>query len=1117
MRCTHCQSDNPVSARFCGHCGAPLAVVCPQCDHPNAPGGRFCHECGHPLEAAVGPGPAAPYTAPVSYTPRHLAERVLTYRSALEGERKQVTVLFVDIVGSSYLAERLDPELMHQIMDRALRLMADSVHRYEGTVNQFLGDGLMALFGAPVALEDHAFRAVQAALAIRETVAGYSEQLRHEHGVEMRLRLGLNSGLVVVGKIGDDLRMDYTAVGDTTHLAARMQESAEPDAIVVTDATHRLVRGYVRSEPLGTVKVRGRSHPVEAFTITGRRQPRTRLEVSAELGLTDLIGRERELGVLQDCFMDARAGRGHIVGIAGEPGVGKSRLIYEFRRRLAAERLTWLEGHCVTYGQTTPYLPLLEICKANFHVEDGDNSLQIDEKLRQGLVRLDPDLETVLPLLRDLLGLPADDDAIRHVDPKTKRQKTFEAIRALVVAGSQRRPEIFVIEDLHWIDKTSEDCLAFLAESVAALPALLVVTHRPGYAVRWSDKTYYTELALDLLDRSEVDAMVARLLGTSHVPPELGRVVWEKAEGNPLFIEEIVRSFRESGLLRPHNGGFTWVSTTAVEIPPTVQDIIRARLDRLDDPIKHVLQTAAVIGREFPLTVLTRVSDPAAEVPRYVDTLKRLELVYELRLFPELEYIFKHALIQDVAYQTLLSPRRRDLHGAIGGAIEELYADRLDEQAPVLAYHYARSARHDRAIHYALRAGDRAAALFANAEATTYYEQALALARGLPPSPDAHRAVIDATLKLAGVGATREDIIERDRANLDAAGDLARNLLDEPRLARVLYWLGRLAYTRSQPATAIDYARQSLDIAERLGDDALAAPPVNLMGRILWTRSEFTQASELLERSVEQMRRLGNKTEEATAAGFVGFARAFMGEFDRALAYADRGLRLAREIQNPYAEAAAYQYRGTIRGGRGEWDLALEDLANASRLGERIGDLFRVLMAKIYSGLAHTMAGDPAQARVVLDECEAVRRQITTTFALAWQKSFLALALHALGEPGDVPPLCEEAIRLADAAGDRFIGAIARRTFANALVSARPPDPTKAEELLLEAIRMQEEIGNRPELARSYASYARVLGARGAREQARQVLAKALTMLEEMGMARDLAQAREALLGLTGD
>src|SRR5262245_61122745 len=532
MKCVRCQHENRPSAKFCEECAAPLVFTCSKCGVRLSPTAKFCSECAHPA------GPPASSVAsrlPVaeSYTPKHLVEKILTSKAALEGERRQVTVLFCDIVDSSRLAERLDPETMHEVMDRALRLMAEAVHRYEGTVNQFLGDGLMALFGAPVALEDHAFRGVQAALAIRETLSGYSEQLKQERGVELRLRLGLNTGLVVVGRIGDDLRMDYTAVGDTTHLASRLQALAQPGAIVITEATNRLVEGYIRSDALGPATVKGRSQPVQVYQVLGRRRGRTRLEVSVERGLTQLVGRERQVGLLHDCLERAKAGRGQVVGIVGEPGVGKSRLLYEFRKSLEGERVTWLEGHCVAYGRTTPYWPVLEILRMYFQVEEGDNPLQIQEKLREGLHRLDPALEGILPFLHGLFNLPGADDALKHLDPKVKRQKTFEALQALTVAGGQRRATVLAVEDLHWLDQTSEDYLAFLTGGLAGVPVLLLTTHRPGYTVRWPDKMYYTQLALDVLTEGETETLVAALLGSPHLPSDLIRMVSDKAEGNP--------------------------------------------------------------------------------------------------------------------------------------------------------------------------------------------------------------------------------------------------------------------------------------------------------------------------------------------------------------------------------------------------------------------------------------------------------------------------------------------------------------------------------------------------------------------------------------------------------
>ena len=1118
--CPSCQHANPTRAKFCARCGVRLPPQCPNCGSQNPLESAFCIECGQPLDQLVQTPPQPP-AAPqpvedmtrqlVSYTPRHLVEKVLTSRSALEGERKQVTVLFGDIADSSGLAQRSDPEVMHQLMDQVLRLMAEAVHRYEGTVNQYLGDGLMALFGAPVALEDHAFRAVQAALAIQETIRGYSAQFRHDHGVEILLRLGLNTGLVVVGRIGDDLRMDYTAMGNTTHLAARLQTLAEPGTILITEATHRLVEAYIRSEALGPVEVRGQHEPVMVYKMTGRRRWRSRLEISAERGLAALVGRQRELALLHDCLARVEAGREQVVGIVGEAGLGKSRLLYEFHTSLERGRVTWLESQCLAHAQVTPYLPFLEILRTNFQIEEGDNPLQVQEKLRQGVHQLDPSVAGSLPFLEALFGLPGADDALRHLDPKDRRRQTFEAMRALAIAGSQQRPHVLVCENLHWIDQSSEDCLAVLVESLAGMPVLVLTTHRPGYVVRWADKTYYTQIALALLTEAETEAMVATLLGSHDIPLSLLRLIQEKAGGNPLFIEEVIHALEERGLLVRQNDGFQWTGAAEMEFPDTIQDIMRARIDRLEEPVKRMAQTAAVIGREFGLRLLARLSDMAAKVQHSIETLKHLELIHEKCFLPELEYRFKHAVIQDVAYQSLLVQRRRELHGAIGQAIEDLYADRLEEQAAILAYHYARSAYQDKAIAYALLAGDQAARLYANAEATTYYEQALTMARVLPVSPETQRVrwQIDATLKLAAVGGGQD--LERDRGNLEQAQPLAETLHDDPRLARVLYWLGRIPYARGDMQTAIVYARQSLEIADRLDDDTLVALPTNLMGRVYFLLSDYVNASQLLARSTEQMHRLGNTTEEATAAGFAGVAFGFLGQFDQALAYADHGLRLAQELQNPFAEAAAYQYRGNVHDQRGAWAQAIADFEEARRIAERAGDRFRVYLVKFFEGRAHTMAGNTGQGRVLLEESIALSAQLGTTFMLAWAKAFLAMCHLALGVREAVLPLCHEAIPLAEERGEKFANALAHRTLAEALFALASADPQDAERAIVEAIRIQQETGNNPELARTYVSYARLLQGQGEGDKAKAYLTQAISMFQQMDMAWDLTQAERAL------
>jgi predicted ATPase len=992
-------------------------------------------------------------------------------------------------------------------MGRVLELAAEAVHRYEGTVNQYLGDGLMALFGAPVALEDHALRAVEAALTIQETIRGYSAQCEREQGVEIRLRVGLNTGEVVVGRIGDDLRMDYTAVGNTTNLASRVQSLADPGTILMSENTHRLVGGYVLSERLGLVEVKGQRSPVLVHRVTGRGRWRSRLELHAEVGLTRLVGRQRELALLHDRLRRAAAGAGHVVAIAGEPGLGKSRLLYEFRASLGEQPVDWLEGHCRAHNRAVPYVPILEILRTIFHIEEGDNPLQIQAKLRHGVEQLDPGLESTLPFLDSVLGLPGADDAVRHLEPKNRRQQTLEAIRAVVVARCRRRPHVLVCENLHWIDQSSEDFLDFLIGSSAAVPVLILTTHRPGYAARWADRAGYTPIALDRLAEGEMTEMLATLFGRRDFSVNVLRFIEEKAGGNPLFIEEVVHAMVERGVLVGEHGPLDLIGDPDIEFPATIQGIIQARVDRLDDPVKVTLQIGAVIGRDFDLRLLTRLSDTPAEIPGHLEILKRLELIHETRFFPRLEYRFRHAVIQGVVYKSLLGPRRQALHGAVARCVEDLY---LEEHAAILAHHYAESTEPERAIKYALLAGDQAARLYANAEATAHYEQALTLAEALRPSPEAHRIQIDAILKRASVATTAEGV-ERDQAKLERARALAQALEDERRQAQVLYWLGRLAYVRGAFQTATGYAQQSLAIADRLGDEGLAAPPVNLMGRSYYLMGDYMAAAELLPRSVEQMQKLRNATEEATAAGFAGVTLAAIGEFERALSYGNHGLRLAQQLQNPFVEAAAFNYLAVAYCHQGAGAEAIANCQEARRVAERAGDRFRVYLVQFYEGQAYTMIGQPQRARELLEDSIGLARKLGTTTLLAWGQALLAGCLLALGEIDAVVPLCREALQLAEDTRDRLAKALAHRTLGEALAVTRAEDAHLAEEAMLEAIRIQQELGSRPERARSYVAYARLLQRWGRTADADRYLAEAMEMFRKMGMAHDLEAAQTAL------
>ena len=671
MKCPDCRTDNPSGRKFCGRCGVKLTLLCPKCGCENLPDDYFCGDCGHdfrkPEEA-----PPIDYSQPRSYTPKYLADKILNTRSAIEGERKFVTVLFADVVNYTSISSKLDPEEVHQIMDGCFKILMDEIHRNKGTINQFTGDGVMALFGAPVALENHTQRACHVALSIQQAIEGYGEKIRGRHGVGFKLRIGLNSGPVIVGSIGDDLRMDYTAVGDTTNVANRMQGMAKPGSVVVSGNTYRLAKDFFEFESLGKVKVKGKEEPQEAYELLGGSEVETRIEAAAAKGLTRFVGRRKEIEALREAFESAKSGSGQVIGIVGEAGVGKSRLLLELRGILPEGDYSFLEGRCVHYGGLMPYLPVLDFLKGYFDIEEDDSEATIKKKLRDRLLELDEKAEVVPPALHEFLSLKVEDEKYVQLGPQQRRERTFEAIRDLLIRESQRRPLILAVEDLHWIDKPSEEFLDYLIGFLPTACILLILLYRQEYNHTWGSKSYYGKIGLDQLSsRKRVELMQAILDG-GDVATEIQALVFGKAGGNPLFVEEFTHNLAENGSIHRQDNRFVLAKKLSeIEVPETIQGIIAARMDRVEDNLKRIMQVASVIGREFAYRVLAAISGVNEELKAPLLGLQGLEFIYEKQLFPELEYVFKHALTQEVAYNSLLLRRRGEIHEKIGQAIAE--------------------------------------------------------------------------------------------------------------------------------------------------------------------------------------------------------------------------------------------------------------------------------------------------------------------------------------------------------------------------------------------------------------------------------------------------------------
>jgi class 3 adenylate cyclase len=624
----------------------------------------------------------SPGQAPLTYTPSYLAEKILTSRSALEGERKQVTVLFADLKGSMELLADRDPEEARQLLDPVLECMMTAVHRYEGTVNQVMGDGIMALFGAPVAHEDHAVQACYATLHMQEAIGRYAEALRRQQGLDVQIRVGLNAGEVVVRSIGNDLHMDYTAVGQTTHLAARMEQLARPGTALLTADTLRLVEGYVEITPLGPVPVKGLPEPVEVYELLRAGPVRSRLQAAVARGLTRFVGRDTELEQLRQALARAGAGQGQVVAGIGEAGVGKSRLLYEFTRSHHTHGWLLLASNSVSYGKATAYLPMLDLLRGYFQIEPQDDARRRREKVTGKLLTLDRALEPTLPAFLALLEVPVEDPQWQAFDPPQRRQRTLEAIKHLLLRESQVQPLCLVFEDLHWIDTETQALLDSLVESLPTARLLLLVNYRPEYQHIWGSKTYYTQLRLDPLPPARADEFLQALLGDDASLAPLTQLLIARTQGNPFFLEESVRTLVETEVLVGERGAYRLAQPLeSLQVPATVQAVLAARMDRLSPEEKRLLQTAAVIGTEVPWALLQAIADETDEaLHRGLAHVQAAEFLYETSLFPERVYTFKHALTHEVAYGGLLRERQRLLHSRIVAAIEQYYADRLADQ-----------------------------------------------------------------------------------------------------------------------------------------------------------------------------------------------------------------------------------------------------------------------------------------------------------------------------------------------------------------------------------------------------------------------------------------------------
>ncbi|MBP0631195.1 MULTISPECIES: adenylate/guanylate cyclase domain-containing protein [unclassified Cupriavidus] len=1143
MRCTHCQFENPAGARFCEACGQRLAQACPQCGYESSPSARFCAACGAQLPDPVAapqqtPPPAPPVPAPILYTPPHLAERIRAERAAMEakgadaaGERKTITALFADMAGSTALIQDLDPEEARRLIDPVVALMMEAVHHYEGYVAKSLGDGILALFGAPIAHEDHALRALFAALRMQQAMRRHSDRIRLEQGIPLQIRVGVHTGEVVVRSIRkDDLRTDYDPVGHTMHIAARMEGVATPSSILVSESTHRLTEGYFAFQALGRTQIKGLREPLAVYEVLGLGALRTRLQVGALRGLARFVGREAELARLGEALALAKGGQGQIVGVVGEAGVGKSRLFHEFKAR-AQEGCLVLETFSVSHGKAFPYLPLIDLLRNYFQITPQDDERRCREKATGKLLILDRALEEHLPYLLYLLGIVEPGSALPTMDPAIRRRRTFEAIVKLLVRESQNQMLMVLFEDLQWLDSETEAFLDVLIAQVPHARLLLLVNYRPEYRHDGGSQPCYTQLHLEPLGPAEAQGLLMALLGDDPSLVPLKQLILSKTEGNPFFMEEVVQTLAEEHALLGQPGHYRIdKAPVALHIPTTVQGVLAARIDRLPVPQKELLQTLAVIGTEFPSSLVRHVTgQPEAALHPLLVDLQAGDFIYERPAYPEVEYAFKHALTQEVAGNSLLSAQRSLLHERTAQAIEALFPDRLKEYCNELAHHYSQSGNVPKAVEYLQLAGKQALQRSAQLEAIGHLSAALELLKTLPDTPERLQEELTLLLTLGpawmaarGFGAPEVE------ATYTRALALSKQGGDTPQCFSSQLGLWSFYLLRAQLKTAQALGERLLSLAQDTQDPEQMAEAHRVLGSTVFRLGEFTAARTHMEQALalhrpdrqsygHLLRYVRNPAVHMRSA--LSWALWYLGLPDQSLARSAEALALARQASDPFGLALSLIFAAELHQRRGEPEQTLEYANAALALSSEQGFPLYLAWATILRGWALGRQGSHEEGIDLIQQGLAAHEATGAALGRPSLLGLLADAYGRAGQPDAALRVLGEALTLASSTGECFDAATLHRFQGEwmlqlpgemASLSARDDE---AQACFEKAIALAHQQAAKSIELQAVLSVARLWHRQGKDEAARQMVVKVHASFTEGFDTVDARQASELLTG----
>jgi len=1115
--------------KFCGGCGGALRNKCPKCGVENPPEFKFCGECG----GALGVGREVVASAKVPSTSVETAVRVRLEQAAADeasGERKTVTALFADIKGSMDLMEGLDPEEARAIVDPALKLMIDAMHRYDGYIVQSTGDGIFALFGAPVAHEDHAQRGLYAALRVQEEMTRYSARLRAQGSPPVEIRVGLNTGEVVVRSIRtDDAHTEYTPIGHSMSLAARMQTLAPTGSIVITEQTQKLTAGYFDLKPLGPVRIKGVSDPINVYEVIAIGLLRTRLQMSASRGLSKFVGRRAELEQLDKALELTRGGHGQIVAAMAEAGVGKSRLFYEFKMRRQAECLV-LEAFSFSHGKASAYLPVVDLLKTYFRIADRDDERTRREKVTGKVLALDRALEDTLPHLFALLGIPSTVAGLDEMDPSIRRRRTREAVKSLIVRESLNQPLILIFEDLHWVDAESEALLQLIADSIGTAQILLMVNYRPEYRHNWGNKTYYTQLRLDPLGVDNAAELLSSMLGDENAIQPIKAAIIERTQGNPFFMEEMVQVLFDQGVLVRNGAVSIAKPMTSIQIPSTVKGILAARIDKLAPADKDLLQSLAVIGKEFPIGLVRRVvGKPDDALAPMLSNLQAAEFIYEQPAFPENEYTFKHALTQEVAYDSVLMQRRRVIHERSAAALEEMFAATLDDHVADLAHHYSRSANAPKAIEYLRRAAEQAGARSAYNDAIAYARDALRLIATLPESRKRDQIELKIQMMLGPLIVAVQGFSSQELAtNIERAQELCKRAGETPEIFSVLAGLWSFDHANGQMRESRVLAERLLAMAGRMQTDLATGMAHNAMGGSCLWMGDFPAAREHLEIAGKSFDRdlprflPMMQTPVTPSRCNLAWALHMAGYPDQAKRRMDEAIAMSVQLSRPFSVAFANLYAIVLMHFRREYAEVRPRSEALIELSRENGLPFWLAAGKMC--LARTVAGE---GEFLGDEAmmtsglamlkEAVEDLAASGADLIYTFSFIMLAevyltmkrtdecLRALDQ-------IEQRIEQKD---HRLLEVEVHRIRGEAILLA-PDGAVEAERCFRRAIEIALGQGANSWRVRAATSLARLLMKAGRRDEARAELAPAFAQFAEGFDTVDLQVAKSLLDELKG-